>query len=72
MEIYKGKSVFGGIAIGRISVYQKKEQQVKSTKSSLFTGMHWIKQKHFAIFFIKTVLLVRFHLRPLAVSLVRT
>ena len=32
MEIYKGKSVFGGIAIGRISVYQKKEQQVKRVK----------------------------------------
>lgn len=32
MQIYKGKSVFGGIAIGRISVYQKKEQQVKRVK----------------------------------------
>ena len=29
MQIYNGKSVFGGIAIGKISVYQKKEQQVK-------------------------------------------
>jgi phosphoenolpyruvate-protein kinase (PTS system EI component) len=27
-----GKSVFGGIAIGRISVYQKKESVVKRTK----------------------------------------
>ena len=27
-----GKSVFGGIAIGKISVYQKKEQQVKRVK----------------------------------------
>ena len=26
------KSVFGGIAIGKISVYQKKEQQVKRVK----------------------------------------
>ena len=32
MQIYKGKSVFGGIAIGKISVYQKKEQQVKRVK----------------------------------------
>lgn len=29
MEIYSGKSVFGGIAIGKISVYKKGEQQVK-------------------------------------------
>ena len=32
MQIYNGKSVFGGIAIGKISVYQKKEQQVKRVK----------------------------------------
>lgn len=32
MRIYNGKSVFGGIAIGKISVYQKKEQQVKRVK----------------------------------------
>ncbi|MEE0184467.1 MAG: phosphoenolpyruvate--protein phosphotransferase [Lachnospira sp.] len=29
MKEYKGKSVFGGIAIGRIKVYNKAEQQVK-------------------------------------------
>ena len=32
MQIYNGKSVFGGIAIVKISVYQKKEQQVKRVK----------------------------------------
>ncbi len=32
MEVYQGKSVFGGIAIGRISVYKKDEQQVKRVK----------------------------------------
>ena len=32
MQIYNGKSVFGGIAIGKISIYQKKEQQVKRVK----------------------------------------
>ena len=32
MQIYNGKSVFGGIAIGKISVYQKIEQQVKRVK----------------------------------------
>lgn len=32
MQIYNGKSVFGGIAIGKLSVYQKKEQQVKRVK----------------------------------------
>ena len=32
MQIYNGKSVFVGIAIGKISVYQKKEQQVKRVK----------------------------------------
>lgn len=29
MQIYKGKSVFGGIAMGRIRVYKKDQQQVK-------------------------------------------
>ena len=28
MQVYSGKSVFGGIAIGKISVYKKNEQQV--------------------------------------------
>ena len=32
MQVYNGKSVFCGIAIGKISVYQKKEQQVKRVK----------------------------------------
>ena len=32
MQVYNGKSVFGGIAIGKINVYQKKEQQVKRVK----------------------------------------
>lgn len=32
MEVYQGKSVFGGIAIGRISVHKKDEQQVKRVK----------------------------------------
>lgn len=34
MQIYSGKSVCGGIAIGKISVYQKGEQQVKRVKIS--------------------------------------
>lgn len=29
MEIYHGKAVFGGIAIGRLSVYQRDDRQVK-------------------------------------------
>ena len=32
MQVYKGKSVFSGIAIGKIYVYQKGEQQVRRTK----------------------------------------
>lgn len=32
MQIYKGKSVFGGSAIGKISVYKKDEQLVKRVK----------------------------------------
>ena len=32
MQIYKGKSVFGGTAIGRIRVYSKGEQQVKRVR----------------------------------------
>ncbi len=34
MNTYYGKSVFGGIAIGRISVYKKGEQQVKRVKAA--------------------------------------
>lgn len=32
MKVYRGKSVFGGIAIGRIQVYGKTEKQVKYVK----------------------------------------
>ena len=32
MQIYSGKSVFSGIAIGKICVYQKSEQQVKRVR----------------------------------------
>ncbi len=32
MVIYEGKSVFEGIAIGKISVYAKNEQSVKRVK----------------------------------------
>ncbi len=34
MYIYEGKSVFGGIAIGKISVYKKEEQQVRRVKAA--------------------------------------
>ena len=30
--VLEGKSVFGGIAIGRLSIYNKKENQVKRGK----------------------------------------
>ena len=33
MQIYSGKSVFSGIAIGKICVYQKSEQQVKRVRT---------------------------------------
>ena len=33
MQVYSGKSVFGGIAIGKISVYRKNEQQVKRVRT---------------------------------------
>ena len=33
MQIYQGKSVFSGIAIGKIRVYKKNERQVKRVKS---------------------------------------
>ena len=32
MITIEGKSVFGGIAIGRLSIYNKKENQVKREK----------------------------------------
>ena len=32
MEVYQGKSVFGGIAMGRLSVYHKTDNAVKRTK----------------------------------------
>ncbi len=34
MRVYNGKSVFGGIAIGKIRVYKKDVQQVKRTKAA--------------------------------------
>lgn len=34
MYIYEGKSVFGGIAIGKINVYKKEEQQVRRVKAA--------------------------------------
>ena len=33
MQVYSGKSVFGGIAIGKIRVYRKNEQQVKCVRT---------------------------------------
>ena len=33
MQVYSGKSVFGGIAIGKISVYRKNEQQLKRVRT---------------------------------------
>lgn len=33
MQVYSGKSVFGGIAIGKINVYRKNEQQVKRVRT---------------------------------------
>ncbi len=33
MQVYSGKSVFGGIAIGKISVYKKNEQQLKRVRT---------------------------------------
>lgn len=33
MQVYSGKSVFGGITIGKISVYRKNEQQVKRVRT---------------------------------------
>ncbi len=33
MQVYSGKSVFRGIAIGKISVYRKNEQQVKQVRT---------------------------------------
>ena len=33
MQVYSGKSVFGGIALGQISVYRKNEQQVKRVRT---------------------------------------
>ncbi len=34
MKVYQGKSVFGGVAIGRIRVYKKEQQQVVRSKIS--------------------------------------
>ena len=32
MQIYKGKSVFGGIAIGKISFYKRNEITIKRSR----------------------------------------
>ena len=29
MQVYHGKSVFGGVAVGKIRVYRKEEKQVR-------------------------------------------
>ena len=34
MQVYHGKSVFGGIAIGKISVFSKKEHRIVRVKIS--------------------------------------
>lgn len=38
MEQYQGKSVFGGVAIGRIHVFSKGQQQVKTYQSTGYRG----------------------------------
>lgn len=38
MQVYSGKSVFRGIAIGKISVYRKNEQQVKRVRTENTKG----------------------------------
>ena len=38
MQVYQGKSVYEGIAIGRIQIYQKKERQVKPYYVADVTG----------------------------------
>lgn len=46
MKVYHGKSVFGGIAIGKTAVYQKSEQQVKRVKQKILTvSGHVIRQQ---------------------------
>ncbi len=40
MQVYQGKSVYEGIAIGRIQIYQKKEKQVKSYYVADVAGEH--------------------------------
>ncbi len=40
MQVYQGKSVYEGIAIGRIQIYQKKEQQVKPYYVADVAGKH--------------------------------
>lgn len=60
--ILKGKSVFGGIAIGRLSVYNKKENQVKRYKVTdteaevaRFTEAKEMAKKQLAAFYEKAV-----------------
>ena len=52
MELH-GKSVFGGIAIGRISVHKKDEQQVKRVKKKNVLRMQKKKPKGSLVFFMK-------------------
>ncbi|MBR5248225.1 MAG: phosphoenolpyruvate--protein phosphotransferase [Lachnospiraceae bacterium] len=40
MQVYQGKSVYEGIVIGRIQIYQKKEQQVKPNYVTDVAGEH--------------------------------
>ena len=40
MQVYQGKSVYEGIAIGRIQIYQKKEQRVKPCYVADVAGEH--------------------------------
>ena len=58
MNKYTGKSVFGGIAIGKIVVYEKGEHQVKRVKVTLNNWGNFMI-KHFA----KLARLMRQYLR---------
>lgn len=55
MQIYSGKSVFSGIAIGKICVYQKSEQQVKRVRTEDSEKRHVItkqKRRHWISFVV--------------------
>lgn len=57
MEEYRGKSVFGGIAIGKICVYRKGEQQVKRVKTEDTEGemQRYTQAKEEAVRQLKTL-----------------